>query len=244
MPPGRRTGAGDLNRFLPAAFGLLATLLPLTVRAADEPLAASYDRLLAVHDYGTLAARIKAAMEAEPSVAPTLTWERERFAMGAPTFVGAIYALDLLAVGRGTKDEAAGLRMRENAVLVALYTIAVIETDGVRCADPVALDARRRQYAQLLRPAWAELGALPDEAVEGLLGRALAEEALRADARAPDDYLCRGRTADIPDSIAEKATEQEPRFLSAAEAAPKAASARAGLPITLTEFAARMKQGH
>jgi hypothetical protein len=190
-----------------------------------------------------LASEIKIAMEAAPTVTPTLDWEQQRFAMGAPVFVDAVYALDLLAVGRGTKDPVLGLRMRENAVMVALYTVAVIETDGVKCADPAALEARRRQFARILEPAWNEFGKFPDEAVEGLLARALTEEALRAGARAPDDYLCRGLTADIPDALAEKATEREPRFLPAVESAPKAAAARATLPVTLTDFAARLKQG-
>jgi hypothetical protein len=238
---GRRTGAGALIRWAALA-ALVALALPVALHAEEEPLAARFDRLLATRDYAALAARIKAAM-AEPDVAPTLAWERHRFAEGAPVFVDAIYALDLLAVGRGAGDAAAGLRLREDGVMVALYTAAVIETDGVKCADPSALDARRRQFAHILAPAWAELGTLPDEAVAGLIARALTEEALRAELRAPDDYLCRGRTADIPDAIADGVTEQEPRFLPPAESTPKAAAARAALPGTLTQFAARLGQG-
>jgi len=219
-------------------------LLPAAARADDEPLPAVYDRLLAAHDYGALSDKIKAGMEALPSVAPTLDWEQKHFATGAPVFVDAVYALDLLAVGRGVKDEEAGKRMRQNAVMVALYTVAVIETDGVKCADPQSVLARRQQFAHILAPAWRELGTLPDETIENLLGRALTEEALRSEARKPDDYLCRGRTADIPDSIADNATEQEPHFLAPADAAPKSEAARAALPGTLAAFAARLKQGH
>ncbi len=219
---------------------MLLALLP--AHADQEPLAARYDRLLAAHEYGKLAADIKAGMGAAATVGPTLIWERERFATGTTIFVGAFYALDLIAAGRGIQDAAAGRQMRENGVVVALYTAAVIETDGLKCADLDAQTSRRRQFTQILTPAWAELKAFPDEVVEKILGRALTEEAIRAEGRPPDDYLCRGRTDDIPDTLREAGQAMEPRFVPVAELAPKAEAVRARLPALLVEFVARMKE--
>ena len=181
-------------------------------------------------------------MGAAPTVGPTLDWEQQRFAAGASIFVDAFYALDLLAAGHGIQDAAAGRQMRDNAVTVAFYTMAVIETDGLKCADADAQTARRRQFTQILTPAWAELKPLPDESVEKILGRALTEESVRAKGRAPDDYLCRGRTDDIPDTIAEAGKAVEPRFVPADDWGPRADAVRKLLPALLVEFTARLKE--
>jgi hypothetical protein len=210
---------------------------------AQESLSAEYDHLLDTHAYGPLALKLKASMETPASVMPTLAWEQQRFAAGSPVFVGAMYALDLLAVARRTRDEPTARQMRESAVMVAFYDVAAIETDGTKCADPDALKARQRQFAQILAPIWVEVRKLPDEAVSASLARALTEEGMRSGRRAPDDYLCRGRTDDIPDAIADGAQERPPRFLTPQEWVPKAAAARAGLPDGMTAFAARLKRG-
>jgi hypothetical protein len=221
---------------------LLALLPGAASHAADEPLAARYDRLLAAHEYGKLAADIQAGMGTAATVGPTLDWEKQRFAAGASIFVGAFYAVDLLAAGHGIQDAAACRQTRENAVMVAFYTAAVIEIDGLKCADPEAQTARRRQFTQILTPAWAELKALPDETVEKILGRALTEEALRAGKRPPDDYLCRGRTDDIPDTLKEAGQAVEPRFVPADDWGPRADAVRKMLPALLVEFTARLKE--
>jgi hypothetical protein len=213
------------------------------VGAGGGDLAGQYDRLFDAHDYGALATQLNHGMEAAPTAPATLAWEQHRLTAGSSVFVGAMYALDLLGVGRTGKDPAADAKIRENAVSVALYTLASIETDGTKCADAAAPTARRRQFVQILTPVWAELRKLPDESVATDLALALSEERERADARPPDDYLCRGRTDDIPDIIAGAAVAEPPRFVQPQIAAAKAAVVRAQLPGLLTEFAARLKSG-
>jgi hypothetical protein len=215
----------------------------LLAAAGGEDLDQHYDRLLAAHDYANLAAELKRGSETQALVLPTLAWEQRRVAAGGSIFLGAMYALDLLAAGRDSSDPAADAKTRENAVVVGLYTIAAIETDGTKCADAAAPAARRQQFAQILAPVWAELRKLPDEAVVRDLARALTEERALADARPPDDYLCRGRTADIADALAGGATEQAPRFAGRDAWIPRQVAARSQLPGALTDFAARLKSG-
>jgi hypothetical protein len=193
--------------------------------------------LLAAHDYGALAAQLKHGMETQELIRPTLAWEQQRVAAGSSIFVGAMYALDLLAVGRDTAES------RENAVIVALYTLAAIETDGVKCADPAPTAARRRQFARILAPVWGELRKLSDDRLVRDLARALMQERNGADARPPDDYLCRGRTADISDALADAVTEQPPRFAAPEDWIPRQVAARSQLPGALAEFAVRLKRG-
>ena len=235
----RPAGAGALSRS--TAWLVLAALV--LAGAGGEDPAAQYDRLFASHDYGALAERLKHGMEAAPTALPTLAWEQRRVTAGGSVFVGAMYALDLLAAGQGGKDPAGEARTRESAVVVALYTLAAIETDGTRCADAAAPVARRRQFVQILTPAWAELRKLPDESVAADLALALMQERDRAATRPADDYLCRGRTDDIPDSVAGGAVAVAPRFAAPRESAARAAAIRAQLPGLLTEFAARLKTG-
>jgi hypothetical protein len=232
LPHRRRAGAASLNRLVGAALGAL-----LIAAGGDEP-ARHYDLLLAAHDYGTLATQLKQGMETEALLRPTLAWEQQRVMEGSSIFIGAMYALDLLAAGRDGSAESG-----ENAVIVALYTLAAIETDGVKCIDPAAGAARRQQFARILAPVWPELRKLPDDRVVRDLARALAEEKTRADARPPDDYLCRGRTADISDALADAVTEQPPRFVSPEDWIPRQVAARSQLPAALAEFAVRLKRG-
>jgi hypothetical protein len=223
-----------------SAWAIAALLL---AAAGGEELGANYDRLFAAHDYGTLAAALKKGMETSGTALPTLAWEQRRVAAGSSVFVSAQYALDLLAATRGGTDPARDVKTRESAVVLGLYTMAAIETDGMKCADPAAVVARRRQFAVILTPVWAELRKLPDESVAAALTQALVQEQAKAAARPPDDYLCRGRTADIPDVLAEGVAEQAPRFAAAATWAAKVDAARKVLPTLLSGFAAKLKSG-
>ncbi|MEA2754081.1 MAG: hypothetical protein QOJ54_370 [Aliidongia sp.] len=209
----------------------------LLLAAGGEEPARHYDLLLAAHDYGALATQLKHGMETPDLIRPTLAWEQQRVAAGGSIFVSAMYALDLLAAGRTAAES------RENAVIMALYTIAAIETDGAKCADPAPAGARRRQFARILAPVWGELRKLPDEGLARDLARALAQERTGADGRPPDDYLCRGRTTDIPDGLADAATEQTPHFAPREDWIPRQVAARSQLPAALAEFAARLKRG-
>lgn len=221
----------------------LAVLIVVLTAAAGGDTAARYDGLFAAHDYGALATELKHGMEASSTAAETLAWEQRRVAKGSSVFVGAMYAIHLLSSAPGGKDSALDRTIRENAVAAALYTMAAIETDGTKCADASAPTARRQQFVQILTPVWIELRKLPDDAVARGLARALSEEKAIAAARAPDDYLCRGWTGDIPEVFAAGAAERAPRFLAPSAWAPAAASVRTKLPNLLTEFAVRVKSG-
>jgi hypothetical protein len=222
--------------------GVMLAAVALMAAGGDE-LGQRYDHLFETHDYGTLAAELKHNIEAPDSAVATLAWEQRHVAIGSSVFIGAMYAIDLLSTAPGAKDPKLDRKIRENAVTTALYTMAAIETDGTKCADEAAAKARRQQFVQLLTPVWIELRKLPDDAVEQSLGRALSEEKAIAAARAPDDYLCRGRTDDIPDIFASGVSEASPHFLPAAAWARMAAAVRAKLPDLLAEFAVRLKSG-
>ena len=219
-----------------------AAALLLAAAGGDE-LGANYDRLFAAHDYGRLAAALKQGMETSATALPILEWEQHRVAAGSSVFLSAQYALDLLAAARGGTDPARDVKTRESAVVLGLYTMAAIETDGMKCADPAVVVARRRQFAIILTPVWAELRKLPDESVAAALTQALVQEQAKAAARPPDDYLCRGRTADIPDALAEGLAEQAPRYAAGTGWIAKAEAARKLLPSLLSEFAAKLKSG-
>jgi hypothetical protein len=225
-----------------AVLGALIAALVLGGAGGEAP-GARYDRLFAAHDYGTLATELKQGVESKDTAPSTLAWEQQRFAAGSSVFVGALYALQLAGAAAETKDAAALAKIRANAATVALYTMAAIETDGVKCAAPAAQAARRRQFVQLLTPVWIELRKLPDDAVAAALGQALGAEKALAPARAPDDYLCRGLTADIPELVAADAKAVAPHFLAPADWTPRAAAVRAKLPALMTEFAVRVKSG-
>lgn len=222
-------------------FAALSALL--LVAAGGDDVGRRYDALLKDRDYGTLADALKQGMETGPTALPTLAWEQKQVVGGGSVFLDAAYALDLLAAGHDGRDPAADARTRENAVVAALYAVAAIQTDGVKCADSQGPAARRRQFGTILRPIWDELRKLPDDRVALDLGRALATERARADARPADDYLCRGRTADIPDVLAAGAAQREPHFLDQKEWLPRQVAARAQLPSLLADFAAMLKRG-
>ena len=211
--------------------------------AGGEDVTARYDRLFAAHDYGTLATQLKQGVESKGTAPPTLAWEQQHFAAGSSVFVGAMYALQLAGATAETKDTAALAKIRGSAATVALYTMAAIETDGVKCSDPAAQAARRRQFVQLLTPVWIELRKLTDDAVAASLGQALIAEKALAPVRAPDDYLCRGLTQDIPDVVASGAKSVAPHYLAPADWTPRAEAVRAKLPALMTEFAVRVKSG-
>lgn len=238
MPSATSDGRRSVSR-LPA--WVAASLL--LAAAGGEELGVSYDRLFSTHDYGRLAAALKQGMETGATALPTLAWEQRRVAAGSSVFLSAQYALDLLAATRGGADPVRDVKTRESAVVLGLYTMAAIETDGMKCADPAAAVARRRQFAVILTPVWAELRKLPDESVAVALTQALVQEQAKAAARAPDDYLCRGRTADIPDVLAEGLAEQAPRYAAGTAWIAKAEAARKLLPTLLSEFAAKLKSG-
>ncbi len=224
-----------------AAAALLAALF--LGGAGGEDAAARYDRLFAAHDYGALATELQHGVESQDTAPPTLAWEQQRFAAGSSVFVGAMYALQLAGATTETKDPAALAKIRTSAATVALYTMAAIETDGVKCAEPAAQAARRRQFVQLLTPVWIELRKLPDDAVPAALSQALLAEKALAPVRAPDDYLCRGLTQDIPEIVAGNAKAVAPHFLAPADWTPRAEAVRAKLPALMTEFAVRVKSG-
>jgi hypothetical protein len=215
----------------------------LLMGAGGEDPAARYDRLFAAHDYGALSTQLKRGVESKDTAPPTLAWEQQRFAAGSSVFVGAVYALQLAGAVADSKDPAAIAKIRGNAATVALYTMAAIETDGVKCAEPAAQAARRRQFVQILTPVWIELRKLSDDAVTEALGRALSAEKALAPVRAPDDYLCRGLTADIPEVVASGAKPLPPHFLAPGDWTPRADAVRAKLPALMTEFAVRVKSG-
>jgi hypothetical protein len=214
-----------------------------TMAAGGDELGKRFDHLFAAHDYGTLAAELKKNMELPQTAVGALGWEQRHVAVGSSVFVGAMYAIDLLSTAPGSENPAYDRKIRENAVTTALYTMAAIETDGTKCADAAAPKARRQQFVQLLTPVWIELRKLPDEAVEQSLARALSEEKAIAAARAPDDYLCRGRSGDIPDLFASGISEESPHFLATPVWSRQAAAIRAKLPELLAEFAVRVKSG-
>jgi hypothetical protein len=211
--------------------------------AGGDELGQRYDHLFETHDYGALAAELKQNMTLPQTAIGTLAWEQRHVAIGSSVFIGAMYAIHLLSAAPGSENPAYDRKIRENAVTTALYTMAAIETDGTKCADASAPKARRQQFVQLLTPVWIELRKLPDEAVESALARALGEEKAIAAARAPDDYLCRGRTDDIPNLFTSGVSEESPHFLATPAWSKAAAAIRAKLPELLAEFAVRVKSG-
>lgn len=208
-------------------------------RADDEAPDARYERLLEAHDYKALADALHGAMEGKGTAGPALAWEKRHFASGGGLFVSAMYALDLLALARAAGGSATALK--ETAVAVAFHALALIETDGLRCIDPSAPRARRRQFGLIFAPIGETLAALPDEAVTAAIAEGLTQERVTADLRPDDDYLCRGLTPDIPPALADDAKAVEPEFRPPEAWRDEAAAARALLPLAMAGLAADLK---
>ncbi|MEI9985813.1 MAG: hypothetical protein WDN69_23100 [Aliidongia sp.] len=223
--------------------GGCVALAALLLMAAAPELVDQYDRLFDAHDYGTLAEQLKQGMETAATARSTLAWEQQRFAAGSSVFIGAMYALDLIGAGTDGKDASSVARIRESAATSHSTPWPRSRTDGTKCAEAGAAAARRRQFIQILTPVWIELRKLPDDTVPRVLAQALDEESALAAVRAPDDYLCRGFTGDIPDALASGGKEHPPRFVAPEDWTPRAVAVRAKLPGLITEFAVRVKSG-
>ena len=161
---------------------------------ADTPMpknVAELDSLLAKKDYEALLATLSKVNDGD-TVLLDLNWERMRMFDGAGILVGHAYVNDLWRLG--TAMGARGGELRDAALAFDLYLDAVIQIDGVRCADPAAAPFRLKQLTDNQPVMWAQATKLSKADRDRTLVVALSFEALTAPVRQNDEVLCQGQT--------------------------------------------------
>jgi hypothetical protein len=219
---------------------------------ADQP---QLDRLLQQRDYGHLAERLHGVSTAQ-DLALDLNWEQTAIYNGADLFVPFSYMGDLWRAG-SSLPAPQGDQLKRSSALYFLYSLAVIEVDAPKCADPSAPAHRLEQLR-------AQNGAIvqyvlglprPDRMLLGSV--AVGIELATSSVRQNDYVLCGGGTAEmaarlkangdkplpqIPNApgtfgksyAVPPAPDYAPAFLPPDQWGPKQAQARAQLPALLT----------
>jgi hypothetical protein len=186
-----------------------------------QPFRHELDTALFRHDGRRVDAVTKqlAAAHGETAV---LAWEQSRFLATGGLSIAERHAEDLAATGT--------VGLREAAVMLWFYAAAAILTDGSKCADPTARDARLddlrgSRFAAVV----ADLRALAPDRVAAMRDVAIRLERVLAPERT-DDTLCRGGTA-------------RPALKPASTWRPEAAATRAMLPRHLLALTAIERRG-
>lgn len=137
-------------------------------------------------------------------------WQDRRLRDGGSAYLGFVYSRELMrsATRSAPRDRA---RLREQASLVAIYTMAVLTIDGPRCADASAPSARSEQLFELAAEAFSWAAALPEGRRDRIVDEALALEQTTAPLRRDDDFICLGGAEHIARALQDPASRVEPR---------------------------------
>ncbi|HKY87041.1 MAG TPA: hypothetical protein VJL90_09795, partial [Pseudorhodoplanes sp.] len=116
----------------PQAPGSASAPAPAPVTAQTMPAnAAELDTLLATKQYAQIGQIMRQA-STPTAVTINLNWQREKVFAGASAFVAFTYANDLWRMAEVIPPEH-GAELKNTAVVAALYTVALIAIDGVKC---------------------------------------------------------------------------------------------------------------
>jgi hypothetical protein len=226
------------------------------VKPTLPPNAAQLDTLLTTKQYLQLGQLLRQTSAAD-AIVLNMNWQREKMLAGASAFINFSYAWDLWRMAEAVPP-AQGSGLKEMAVLVALYGVALIAIDGVKCQDVSAPGHRRTQILTTYPYIWKHAPTLPVEKRTLLVQTALRLEQSTAARRPDDDFLCRdgldqmqhalkqnagkplqeapqpgqlGKTMIIP-----AAPDYQPKFQSRDAWLPKQTEARAAMPKILSEL--------
>jgi hypothetical protein len=122
-----------------------------------------------------------------------MNWEQVRSFDGAGgIFLSLRYMDDLWQLGSmmqaSNPDEAS--QLKGSAVMLGLYSYALIAVDGVKCTDPSAVGHRADQL--MTRPAWTAAHDIPDTMRTKMVEGIVLLERDTGSKRPDDDVLCMG----------------------------------------------------
>ncbi|GHE65377.1 hypothetical protein GCM10019059_26400 [Camelimonas fluminis] len=138
------------------------------------------------------------------------SWQDRRLRDGGSAYLGFVYSRELMrsAARSAPRDRT---RLREQASLVAIYTMAVLTIDGPRCADASAPSARSEQLFDLAAEAFSWAAAMPEGRRDRMIDEALALEQATAPLRRDDDFICLGGAEHIARALQDPASQVESR---------------------------------
>jgi|HubBroStandDraft_1064217.scaffolds.fasta_scaffold00005_76 hypothetical protein len=167
---------------------------PSPYSAEQQAHLARLDRVFAAGDTDGLAHKILGQSD-EALATAGLDWEKAKLTGGAGLTIDLLYIRDLWRFGatRGS--------LKETASLITLYALAVIFSDGAKCADKSATDAVLHRVAESpsFQQTLAFFKQLPKDKQDLFLATALRMEASIGPARGNDEYLCRWGAASVAD---------------------------------------------
>ena len=226
---------------------------------AAQPMPANkvaLDRYLAEGQFEPLAMELSRGTTAD-EVERIMNWERAKVFEGGPLFLVVAYTRHLWLMSNNLPPP---LRegLREGALSMALYGRALIEIDGLRCAEPDAASSRRKQHIAVHQGLWEYAAQATPATRERAKFAAVMTEYVTAPVRRNDTLLCQGETtgdlSEIAEGLAaqqgrplEKAPVQDhfgttylvprapPKFLPEADWRPRQDEVRARLPSILSQ---------
>jgi hypothetical protein len=167
-----------------AAFAL-ALVWSAGAGAQSSPSLVDLDRLYSARQFKA-AAQAMFAPRDEASARAVLGWAQARLQAGAPHLIGIAYGDLLWQIGEGQRNDA----LRAEAALVLVATVLAVASDGAKCADTQAADARVRQILSARAAPLHYARSLPSERRARLRNEALALEQSLAARRPQDVEIC------------------------------------------------------
>jgi len=219
--------------------------------------AGDLDAMLQRKDFGRLAERLRAARQAQ-AIQLDLNWEQTKLYDGAGFLIAYAYMHDLWRLGFALPSSS-GEGLKQAAGMMFLYSLALVELDGPKCADATAPGHRADQLISQNQPILAYVRTLPRTTRMQMGTIALGIEAATGPVRKNDEVLCGdGLTAiseglksngskplqqlpNAPGTIGKTyavppAPGYRPQFVGEDVWRPKQAAARQSLPATLTKL--------
>jgi hypothetical protein len=157
-------------------------------------LAKRLDALQAANDINGLASTLLSAPAQERMI-----WLTDAVHSGGSSMLSIALVNDLWSAGLALKqtEPAAADGALRTAGITWLYTYQIMIIDSGRCADATAPDARRNNFLSSFRPVFTYLKSQPETVKASALDRALRLEAITAEKRGDDHYLCSGGLAQM-----------------------------------------------
>jgi hypothetical protein len=160
------------------------------------PNVTALDAALDTRDYATIN-QSHASAKSIDELMLLMNWEQERsFGGKGGVYLSLIYMTDLWDVASLLATSPAQARnadqMKQSAVFIGLYSYALIDIDGARCADPTAPAHRLDQLFHGRPGIWTFAPTIPKEQATKMLKYVALLEAGTASSRKSDDVLCMG----------------------------------------------------
>ncbi len=190
----------------------LLVLLALPVRA-QVPTLAELDRLYAAGQYREVTQRMFVTRDNAEARA-ILGWTQARVQSAAPHVIAVGYSDLLWQIGEGQSNDA----LREESVLVLVYSVLAVGVDGAKCADASAPDARVRQILSTRQNRLEFARGRPADRRAHIRNSAVALEQSTAARRPEDRDICAAGEDEIARQLATPGTVAREQPLKPGEA--------------------------